>query len=163
MVSAKYKKRFAAAVYIIAIAAAAGNTGKSRIGSGRVWSKQWYKQREVYTDMRLLRHLRESDRDDYRNYLRMNDDVFRLLLGVVAPAIMKKDTVMRRAITAEERLVATLRYLATVRAYENLKFSMYISPQALRQIIPETCKAIIEALKEYIQVSCVCIRWNFLS
>jgi len=46
---------------------------------------------------------------------------------------------MRRAITPRERLSVTLRFLATGRSYEDLKFSAAISPQALGVIIPETC------------------------
>lgn len=49
---------------------------------------------------------------------------------------------MRQAISAEERLIVTVRYLATGRSLEDLKFSAVISPQALGVIIPETCKAI---------------------
>lgn len=51
-------------------------------------------------------------------------------------------------------LIATLRYLATGRNYEDLKFSCAISPQFLGKIIPETCWAIYRALKEeYMTVS----------
>ncbi|VEN62449.1 unnamed protein product [Callosobruchus maculatus] len=45
---------------------------------------------------------------------------------------------MRQSISPHERLTATLRLLATGRSYEDLKFSVAISPQALGQIIPET-------------------------
>jgi len=48
----------------------------------------------------------------------------------------------------------TLRFLATGRSYEGLKFSAAISPQALGVIIPETCAAIYEVLKkDYLKVS----------
>lgn len=61
---------------------------------------------------------------------------------------------MRQAISVEERLIVTLRYLAIGRTLENLKFSAIISPQALGVIIPETCKAIYTALKKtYLKVS----------
>jgi hypothetical protein len=42
---------------------------------------------------------------------------------------------MREAITPSERLTATLRYLATGRTLEDLKFSTPIS-QALGRVIP---------------------------
>ena len=42
---------------------------------------------------------------------------------------------MRRAVTPHERLSVTLRFLATGRSYEDLKFSAAISPQALGVII----------------------------
>jgi hypothetical protein len=59
---------------------------------------------------------------------------------------------MRQAATPHERLRATLRFLATGRSYEDLKFSTIMSPQALGNIIPETCRAICKVLKEYYKV-----------
>ncbi|PIO25020.1 hypothetical protein AB205_0058080, partial [Aquarana catesbeiana] len=63
-----------------------------------------------------------------------------------------QDTCMRQAITPEQRPVATLRYLATGRSLQDLKFLTGISSQALGIIIPETCSAIIQVLqKEYMK------------
>lgn len=60
---------------------------------------------------------------------------------------------MRDAISPHERLTATLRFLATGRTYECLKYSTIISPQSLYTIIPETCKAIYTAQhKNYLKV-----------
>ena len=70
------------------------------------------------------------------------------------PGVKKKDTCMRRSISAYERLAATLRYLATGRTYEDIKFSVVISPQRLGKIIPETCQAIWNVLhKDYMKVT----------
>ncbi|CAH1984112.1 unnamed protein product [Acanthoscelides obtectus] len=57
---------------------------------------------------------------------------------LVKPLIEKKNTLFREAVSVEERLLATLRFLATGRSYEDLKFSCIISPQLLGRIIPET-------------------------
>jgi hypothetical protein len=63
---------------------------------------------------------------------------------------------MRDARTAEQRLAVTLRFLATGNTYEDLKFSTGILPHLLGRIIPETCAAIYEELKdEYLKVSIV--------
>lgn len=84
----------------------------------------------------------------------MDFDTYTLLLGLVKDKIRKQDTVMRKTISAEEKLVATLRYLATGTSYEDLKFRTGISPQALGQIIPECCPAIYDTLNsEYLEVS----------
>lgn len=82
------------------------------------------------------------------NYLRMDTGTYEELRCQVGPLIIKKDTVMRVAITPHERLTATLRFLATGRTFEDMKFSVIISPQALSQIIPTTCQAIITVLKD---------------
>ncbi|KAL4126617.1 hypothetical protein QTP88_010829 [Uroleucon formosanum] len=91
---------------------------------------------------------------DWQNYLRMSEETYLNLLSLVTPLIRKNDTVMRKAIPPHERLTATLRFLATGRSYEDLKFSTIISPQALSSIIPETCEAIYEVLsKKYLKVT----------
>ncbi|GFO29153.1 nuclease harbi1-like protein [Plakobranchus ocellatus] len=53
---------------------------------------------------------------------------------------------MRTAISPHERLTATLRYLATGRSYQDLKFSACVSQPTLSKLIPETCSAIYEVL-----------------
>jgi len=84
----------------------------------------------------------------------MDSEAYLDLLHKVTPRIRKCDSVMRRAITPHERLSVNLRFLATGTSYEDLKFSVAISPQALGVIIPETCTAIYEVLKKvYLKVS----------
>ena len=121
-----------------------------------LWAKNWFLCRDQFSHMPLLREIQENNPDDFRNFLRMSDPVFQQLLASVSPYITRQDTNMREAITAEQRLVATLRYLATGRSLQDLKFSTGISPQSLGVIIPETCSAIIQVLQEdYIKVSSV--------
>ena len=124
----------------------------NRVGRSS-WTKNWLLQRDQFSHMPLLREIRENNPDDFRNFLRMMDPVFHRLLASLTPYISRQDTCMRQAITPEQRLVATLRYLATGRSLQDLKFSTGISPQALGIIIPETCSAIIQVLqKEYMKV-----------
>lgn len=63
---------------------------------------------------------------------------------------------MRQAIPAEERFITTLRFLATGRSYEDLKFNAGIAAQTIGYIIPETCRAIYEVLKDkYMKVKTI--------
>jgi hypothetical protein len=120
----------------------------------RKWIKNWRQDRDLYGHMPLLRELRENEPDDFKNYLRMDNLTFEYILNLVSPYISKQDTVMRKCITAEERLAASLRFLATGRSLQDLKFSTSISAPALCRIIPETCWAIYTALKEdFLKVS----------
>jgi hypothetical protein len=48
------------------------------------------------------------------------------VLAKVNPLIAKQDTAMRNAITPEARTAATLRFLATGRSCEDLKFAVWI-------------------------------------
>lgn len=118
-----------------------------------VWSKEWLRKRNHYSHINLLNELKFAPKD-WHNYLRMDEETYLKLLSMVTPYIKKRDTVMRQAISPHERLTATLRYLATGRSYEDLKFTTIISPQALGVIIPETCDAIYKVLwKDYLKVS----------
>ncbi|PIO29475.1 hypothetical protein AB205_0063670 [Aquarana catesbeiana] len=123
----------------------------NRVGRSS-WTKNWLLQRDQFCHMPLLRKISESNPDDFKNFLRMTDPVFHRLLALLTPYISRQDTCMRQAITPEQRLVATLRYLATGRSLQDLKFSTGISPQTLGIIIPETCSAINQVLqKKYIK------------
>lgn len=115
------------------------------------WVKAWLAKRPTYSHVNLIEELR-LEPDDFRNYLRMDENTYVELLEAVSPLIRKQDTVMRTAISCHERLSVTLRFLATGRSFQDLKFSALISPQALGEIIPETCHAITTVLrKEYMR------------
>jgi hypothetical protein len=113
----------------------------------RCWCKSWLQRRDQYSDMRLLRKFQENNPDYFKNYLQMDEAAFSELLTAVTPYIVEHDIVMRPAVLPKERLTATLRFLATGRQLEDLKFSTGISPQSLGKIIPETCSAIFHALR----------------
>jgi len=54
-----------------------------------------------------------TDSYSYRNFVRMDNDSFNLLMSKVGPLITRQDTTMREAVSSAERLAVTLRYLAT--------------------------------------------------
>ncbi|CAH1968635.1 unnamed protein product [Acanthoscelides obtectus] len=114
----------------------------------RVWVKEWLQKREQFTHLRLLKCIQSCEPLDVINYLRMDYDAFQELLMLVKPLIEKKNTLFREAVSVEERLLATLRFLATGSSYEDLKFSCIISPQLLGRIIPETSRAIYNCLRK---------------
>ncbi|XP_067130354.1 putative nuclease HARBI1 [Centruroides vittatus] len=116
-----------------------------------LWCKEWLKKRGSYSHVNLISELKLVPKD-WHNYLRMDEETYLNLLSLVTPIIKKQDTVMRAAISPHERLTVTLRYLATGRSFEDLKFSTVISPQALGYIIPETSDAIYKVLhKDYLK------------
>ena len=80
----------------------------------KIWVREWIQKREESGVVaNLLQELRLGDETFYRNFLRMSVTDFDYLLNKVSPLITKQDTLMRRAITPTERLIVTLRYLAT--------------------------------------------------
>ncbi|ROL42257.1 hypothetical protein DPX16_18179 [Anabarilius grahami] len=54
-----------------------------------------------------------NDMTGFREMLRVTVEEFYELLAMVEPLITRTDTVMRRSISAKERLSVTLRFLAT--------------------------------------------------
>ncbi|KAJ8888816.1 hypothetical protein PR048_008310 [Dryococelus australis] len=114
----------------------------------KTWTKQWFQRKN-----NLLTELRCYPKD-WTNYLRMDEPTYLELLSMVTPFVKKQDSCMRKAITPNERLMVTLRYLATGRTLEDLTFSCCIAPQTLGKTIPDTCEAIFKALRNY------CKLWN---
>lgn len=83
----------------------------------------------------------------------MSQADFQILLNLVGPKTKKMDTNFRKAITVEERLALTLRFLATGDSYSSLQYLFKISKQAISEIVPEVCTALIDSLKNYVMVS----------
>lgn len=109
-------------------------------------------KREKFSHINLFNEVKLDPRVWF-NYLRMDEHTYFELLNLVTSVIIKKNTKLREAISPHERLTVTLRYLATGRSYEDLKFTAAISAQSLGQIIPETCSAIYKVLrKKYFKV-----------
>jgi len=127
------------------ICAAVTKSGEKRKLRSKL-AKEWLLKRSNPSHINLLKELKLEPGDWY-NYLRMDSEAYLELLQKVTPRTTKCDSVMRRAVTPHERLSVTLRFLATGRSYEDLKFSAAISPQALG-VIPEICAAIYEVLKK---------------
>jgi hypothetical protein len=65
------------------------------------------KRSRISYNIQLMEELRSSSKD-YCNYLRMSEDNVISLLEKIRPLIEKEDTVLRTAITAEERLAITI-------------------------------------------------------
>ena len=80
--------------------------------------------------------------DAFQSHLIISIALFNELLKNITPYLTKKDTVMRDSLSVEERLALTLRFLATGRAFEDMKFSVTISPSAISQAIIETCEVL---------------------
>lgn len=68
---------------------------------------------------------------------------------MVKPFMTRNNTNMRESIPVSERLALTLRYLATGRNFEDLKFSAVMSPASISIAIVETCEVLIYVLQDY--------------
>lgn len=120
----------------------------------RMWVREWIEKRsEVGFTATLYEELKTGDTEMYKNFVRMSLQDFEYLLELITPIIQKQNTVMRKAITPKERLILTLRYLATGDTYMSLMYLFRIPANTISVIIPEVC-AIYSVLKdEFLKVN----------
>lgn len=121
------------------------------------WSSQLYINRRGQFNQNSTGLLKDLLADKtsgfFKNFTRMSEEDFFLLLDCIKPRIERQDTSYRKAISAEERLALTLRFLATGDSFTSLQYLFKVSKQLISEIVPEVCQAIIECLSDYIQVS----------
>ena len=93
----------------------------------------------------LLDHI--DSLKQYFRYLRMSPNRLKHLLSLVRPFITKNNSYRKDVISPEERLVITLRYLATGDSQQSQAFNFRVGRSTVCGIIKETCFAIWCALK----------------
>lgn len=102
------RERIAAAIIIIE------SLSKKQKKARSVWERKWLQRRQLYGAYDALsRELRMEDPSQLRNFIRMSAEDFEELSSWIALIVQKKDTNMREAISVGERLMLTLRFLAT--------------------------------------------------
>ena len=69
------------------------------------------------------------------------------LLTLVGPLIQKKDTRFRQAISASERLMLTLRFLASGDSQRSLTYLFRMGKKTVSRIVSETCEALGQVLQ----------------
>ncbi|XP_066455104.1 uncharacterized protein [Eleutherodactylus coqui] len=93
----------------------------------------------------LYGDLRKSPKRFF-DYFKMSVATFDELLENLRPALIRSDTKMRLAISPEERLCVTIKYLATGHSFTSLHFRFLIGKATIRLIVRETCRAICDTL-----------------
>ncbi|XP_050093466.1 uncharacterized protein LOC126576295 [Anopheles aquasalis] len=92
-------------------------------------------------------------------YMRMTKEDFKYILALIAPKIRRQDTAMRLAITARDKFIVTMRYLATGEDYGSLELSYRISRQSISLFIPEVCDSLIILLRDYVKLPATNDEW----
>ncbi|XP_047991562.1 protein ALP1-like [Leguminivora glycinivorella] len=127
---------------------------EEEVGKGkRIWTRKWLRDRSVTgASALLLQQLRLEDPSEYRMALRVTTENFDELLSLVHSKIQRNDTLMRDALPAKIKLEVTLSFLATGMSYRSLSHFYRVSKPSISVFIPEVCRAIYEALKQFIKV-----------
>lgn len=125
---------------------------KSR--KGKLWARSWILRREMLgASSTLIKELREEDPRSYRTFLRMNEESFNELLGMLDPILQRQDTKMRNALQLSLKLEITLRYLATGDSFETLSKMFRVPQGSISLFLPEILDNIKEKLSSFIKVS----------
>ena len=113
----------------------------------RFWRRGIFSERELHSEyFHLYQTLRDDDREFHFNYIRMSKERFDHLLSLIREKITKKDTPMRKPISAEERLIITLRYLSAGMSQQTLSYNFRVGRTTISNILREVCQAIYEVL-----------------
>lgn len=140
----------AAATFIAAYCLRKRKQSRFKKRPRRFWVKKLYERRNQYGNT-LLKDLTYDK--TVHNFTRMSLQEFENLCSLLSGKINKCDTNYREAITLRERVLITLRFLASGDSYTSLQYLFRVSKQSISKIIPEVCDALIEVLSDYVKVS----------
>jgi hypothetical protein len=108
------------------------------------WSRPWLMRRTMYGQYeQLMSELAREDLPGFKNFLRVEPQLFLELVERVSPRIQRQDTFMRKCLEPGLRLAITLRYMASGDSYKSLEYGFRVANNSISRLIPETCEAII--------------------
>uniref|UniRef100_UPI00358EEA32 putative nuclease HARBI1 n=1 Tax=Myxine glutinosa TaxID=7769 RepID=UPI00358EEA32 len=114
-----------------------------------VWVREWLLQRQHHGWYdKLMKHLEEGDVRSFKNFLRVDPEMFRKLVAHLTPRIQKQDTNFRKALPPGLKVAITLRFLATGNSYKSLSYGLRVTPNTIVSIVPEVCQAIYDEYHE---------------
>ncbi|XP_069595663.1 uncharacterized protein [Ranitomeya imitator] len=99
----------------------------------------------------------------FQRYLRMSIETFDVLLSHVKDEIHHQRSTFRDSFCAEQRLVVTLRYLATGESFASLHFQFRLGKSTICQLVCETCDAIWNNLQPLVLPTPTTEMWRLIS
>nr|CAH7767560.1 unnamed protein product [Callosobruchus chinensis] len=123
----------------------------------RIPRKQWIRKLYRYRNESHL--LNEMDYLHMQNFTRVTAEDFEILVNLVGPLVMKKDTNLRKAISVQDRLALTLRFLASGDSFTSLQYLFKISNQSISVIVGETSRALATTLMGHIKIPSNAGQW----
>ncbi|XP_044151430.1 protein ALP1-like [Bufo gargarizans] len=95
----------------------------------------------------------------FAEYLRVSVASFDDLSQRLRRRLRRKDTKFRRSVTPEERLMVTLRFLASGESFSSLHFQFRLGKSTISYIVKDTCRAIWNLLREEFLPHPTCQQW----
>ncbi|XP_045189634.2 uncharacterized protein LOC123546987 [Mercenaria mercenaria] len=114
----------------------------------QVWTREWLKRRVMFGQYDTLLH--ELNREDprcYKNFLRVDADLFQEFVRRVGPQITKKTTNWREPLDPGLKLAITLRHMATGATFRELMYSFRVADNTISTFIPTVLEAIVDTFQ----------------
>jgi len=87
---------------------------KRKVKKRECWVRKWVdRQNELGACSTLVNELRFEDAQQFRNFIQMTAVQFEQVLDLIKQCIAKQNTKLRDAIPVHDRLMVTLRFLAS--------------------------------------------------
>jgi hypothetical protein len=103
---------------------------KTKRRERRRWQTELYRKRFVYSGTSLLAGLKSQEfNGQYKKFTLMAPADFELLINLIGPKIVKRDTRLRPVIPFQERVAVALQFLATGDSYTRPQYLFQISKQ----------------------------------
>lgn len=110
-----------------------------------IWTRGWIRRRQqlgVYHQ--LMGELRQEDPTAFKNFMRMEPDMYNELSNRLEHRLTKQYTRLRSAVEPGLKLAVTLRHLASGAKYSELQYGWRIPPNSLSIVVREVCQAICD-------------------
>ena len=112
----------------------------------RFWVRKIFRRKHKSEYYNLVQELRLDDREYHFRYMWMSKERFDHLFSLLSEHLIKHTTKFRKPVPARERLVITLRYLASGMSQQDLSYSFREGRATICNIIKKTCMIIIAVL-----------------
>lgn len=93
----------------------------------RLWMRPVLRERDEHAGRLVEKVLEEETDKTLISLIRISREDFHYLLSLITPKIRKQDTVMRAAITARDKFIITLKFLAAGDDYKTLELNYRVS------------------------------------
>ena len=128
---------------------------KKRRRRRSVWVRPWIERRvQLGQYTRLMEELRLEDVKAFKNFLRVEPELYEELVERVSHRIWKQDTAYRQSLRPGLKIAITMRYLASGDSYHSLMYAFRVPHNTISKFIPEVCEAITQEYSSEVIACC---------
>ena len=127
-----------------------------------MWVRPWLLQREeAYHN--IMAGLCATDIPGFTNFMKMTPEFFEMIKSRLEPCLARQTTNYRAPISVGEKLVLTIRYLATGESYTSLSCQFRVGRSTISKFLPKVCRTIQdEFTREYLRCPTTPDEWKEL-